>query len=110
MGTLRRILRDLRAEAERLRGVAGPGPGEIDPERLTDDELARLDVLLTRLCREQDQDAGRHHVPGADDRRKGHACGCPVCTTPEGERPPALSGDDLRELARLLDRARRPAA
>lgn len=109
MGHLKRLLKDLREEVERLGSRAPAAPGEIDVTRLEDPDLARLDELLAHLQANQGRDPGRTHRPGKDTERRGWACGCALCKTPPGTEPPLLSGDDLRELAGLLDRARVPA-
>lgn len=110
MSKLERILRELREEVERLEGQAPLGAGAVDPSRLSDEDLARVEILLVRLLPDQGEAPGLSHYPGADDERRGWACGCVVCESPKGTRPPELDGSDLRELSGLLERARVEAA
>ena len=106
MSRLERLLSELAAEVERLQGRAPGSDKTHDLTTLTDEELERVEELVTRDTLARGAPAGRRHRPGADEGRRGWACGCEVCALAEDERPAPLTDAEQEELAGLLQKAR----
>lgn len=116
MNSLRRLLRDLRKEVERITDAAPAGPGELDVSRLDDAELDRLEGLLARVGSQKPRREVRPRAEVLAGKENPATWERHWASNPGVEAPPVvayvgrLNDEELRELEALLEKAAIPEA